>query len=172
MSDRILRQRHPNEPNTLATRKFNEQAAIHDPPSSATSEYNRKLKKRRITKNHLPTPTDPQIDAPVPQIFQDSPTIHPIVPAYHPHEAYNTLPVRLHHQNAVEPFDVLKLFLTSSLMESMTYNTNAYAALKTSECLQGGGRKWKEASTLELSIWLGIVVYMDVYNSPAVRDYW
>ena len=57
-------------------------------------------------------------------------------------------------------------------MESMTYNTNAYAALKTSECLQGGGRKWKAVSTLELSIWLGIVVYMGVHNPPAVRDYW
>ena len=57
-------------------------------------------------------------------------------------------------------------------MESMTCNTNAYAALKTSEHLQGGGRKWKEVSTPELSIWLGIVVHMGVHNSPAVRDYW
>ena len=172
MSDRILRQRHPNEPNTLATRKFNEKAAIHDPTSSAASEYNRKSKKRRITKNHSPTPTDPQIDAPVPGIFQDPLTFHPIIPAYHPHEAYNTLPVRICHQNAVEPFDILKLFLITSLMELMTYNTNAYAALKTSERLQGGDRKWKAVSTPELSIWLGIVVYMEVHNSPAVRDYW
>ena len=57
-------------------------------------------------------------------------------------------------------------------MESMTYNTDAYAALKTSERLQGGGRKWKAVSTPELSIWLGIVVYMGVHSSPAVRDYW
>ena len=54
----------------------------------------------------------------------------------------------------------------------MTYNTNAYAALKSSERLQGGGRKWKAVSTTELSIWLGIVVYMGVHNSSAVRDYW
>ena len=51
-------------------------------------------------------------------------------------------------------------------------NTSTYAALKTSECLQEGGRKWKEVSTLELGIWFGIVVYMGVHNSPAVRDYW
>ena len=172
MSDRILRQRHPNEPNTPATQKLDEEVAIHDPPSPAASEYNRKSKKRRITKNHSPTLTDPQINAPVSQIFQDPPTFHPIIPAYHPHEAYNTLPARLRHQNAVEPFDILKLFLTPSLIESMTYNTNAYAALKTSEHLQGGGRKWKAVSTLELSIWLGIVVYMGVHNPPAVRDYW
>ena len=132
MSDRILRQRHPNELNTLATREFNEEAAIHDPPSSATSEYNRKSKKKANHEKSLAHPTDPEIDAPVPQIFQDPPTFHPITPAYHPHEAYNTLPVRLCHQNAVVPFDILKLFLIPSLMELMTYNTNAYAALKTS----------------------------------------
>ena len=55
-------------------------------------------------------------------------------------------------------------------MESMTHNTNAYAALKTSEHLQEGGRNWKEVSTLELSIWLGIVVYMRVHNSPTIGD--
>ena len=123
-----------------------------------------KVEKGRITKNHSPTPTDSQIDAPVPQIVQDPPTFRPIIPAYHPHEAYNTLPARLRHQNTVEPFDILKLFLTPSLMESMTCNTNAYAALKTSECLQGGGRKWKAVSTPELSIWLGIVVYTGVHT--------
>ena len=158
MPERILHQKHPNEPNTLPTRKGNGEAAIHDPPLSATSEYYRKSKKRRITKNHSPTPTNPQIDAPVPQIVQDPPTFRPIISAYHPHEVYNTLPARLRHQNAVEPFDMLKLFLTPFLIESMTCNTNAYAALKTIERLQGGGRKWMAVSTPELSIWLGIVV--------------
>ena len=81
-----------------------------------------------------------------------------IIPDYHTHEAYNTLPARLRHQNAVEPFDILKLFLTPSIMKSMTCNTNAYAALKITERLQGGGRKWMAVSTPELSIWLGTVV--------------
>ena len=126
----------------------------------------------RITKNHLPTPTDPQIDAPVPQVVQDLHTFHPIIPTCHPHEAYNTLPARLRHQKVVVPFDILKLFLIPSLKELMACNTNTYAALKTSERLQEGGRKWKEVSTPELGIWLGIVVYMGVHNSPAVRDYW
>ena len=172
MPDRVLHQKHSNEPNTLPTRKGNEETAIHDPPLSATSEYYQKSKKRRITKNHSPTSTNPQIDAPVPQIVQGRPTFRPIISAYHPNEAYNTLPARLRPQNAVEPFDILRLFLTPSLIESVTCNTNAYAALETSECLQGGGRKWKEVSAPELSIWLGIVVYMGVHNSPVVRDYW
>ena len=172
MPDRIWCQRHPNKPNTLPTRKGNEEAAIHNPPLSVTSKHNRESKKRRITKNHSPTPTDPQINAPVPQIVQGPSTLRPIIPSFHPHDAYNTLLARLPHQNAVEPFDILKLFLTPSLMESMTLNSNAYAALKTSEDPQEGGGKWKEFSTSELSIWLGIVAYMGVHNSPAVQDYW
>jgi len=104
-------------------------------------------------KNHSLTLTDPQIDVPIPQIIQEPPTLHPITPTCHPHEAYNTLPVRLCHQKAVEPFNILKLFLTPSLMESMTCNTNAYAALKTREQLQGGGGERKGVSSLELGIW-------------------
>ena len=80
-------------------------------------------------------------EPPIPYIQRHGWTMD--ISAYHPHEAYNTLPARLRHQNAVEPFDILKLFL----IESMTCNTNAYAALKTSERLKGGGRKWKEVST-------------------------
>ena len=64
------------------------------------------------------------------------------------------------------------LFLTPSLTEPMTRNTNTYAAPKTSECPQEGGRKWKEVSTSELGTWFGITVYMGVHNSPAVQDYW
>ena len=107
------------------------------PPLSATSEYNR-VEKKEDHEQSLAHPTDPQIDAPVPQIVQDPPTFRPIIPSLHPHDAYNTLLARLPHQNAVEPFDILKLFLTPSLMESVTRNTNAYAALKTSEHLKGG----------------------------------
>ena len=54
----------------------------------------------------------------------------------------------------------------------MTCNTNTYAALKTSERPQGGVRKLKTVFTLELGIWLGIVVYMGVHKSPAVRGDW
>ena len=103
------------------------------------------VEKRRITKHHSPTPTNPQIDAPVPQIVQDSPTFRLIISAYHPHEAYNTLPTRLPHQNAVEPFDILKLFLTPPLFESMTRNSNAYVAPKLANAFRaevGSGREF------------------------------
>jgi hypothetical protein len=48
----------------------------------------------------------------------------------------------------------------------------AYAAAKASEQQLEGGRKWKEVAASELGVWLGIVWYMGVHSSPAVRDYW
>ena len=33
---------------------------------------------------------------------------------------------------------------------------------KLKESKQSGGRKWEEAAPEELSLWLGIVMYMDV----------
>jgi hypothetical protein len=92
-----------------------------------------KSKKRRITKNHSPTSADPQIQFPTPQIFQDPPTFHTIIPRYHPHTAYNTLPSKIRYQHIVEPFEILSLFLTQSLLEDMAANTNAYAAAKARE---------------------------------------
>ena len=55
---------------------------------------------------------------------------------------------------------------------AMSCNNNTYPAPRTSERLQEGGRKQKEVSTAELGIWLGIVIYMGVHNSPALRDDW
>ena len=57
-------------------------------------------------------------------------------------------------------------------MESITCNTKAYAALKTSERLQEGVKKWKEASTPEPSSWPGTAAYTGVHKSPAVRGHW
>jgi len=54
----------------------------------------------------------------------------------------------------------------------MAAHSNAYAAVKASERQVEGGRRWKEVSVSELGVWLGIVLYMGVHSSPAVRDYW
>ena len=138
----------------LAIQKGNKEAAFHYPPSSKTQNTSECRKKNH--KKSLAYLTDPQIDAPAPQTVQDSPTFHPIIPSRHPHEVYNTSSAGLRHQKAVEPFKILKLFLTPSNLEQRTCNTNTYAVLKTSEYLQGGGRKWKEVSTPESGIWSGL----------------
>jgi len=104
-------------------------------------------------------------------MFQEPPTFLPIVPRYHLHTAYNTLPSKIRFQHTVEHFEINRLFLTQSLLEDMVAKTNAYAAAKAREWQLEGGRKWKEVSASELGVWLGIVLYMGVYSSPAVKDY-
>ena len=131
-----------------------------------------KTKKRRITNDHSLTPTDPQNNAPPPQIDSTPPTFAPIIPRCPPHSAFNTLPVRTQHQHAVELMDILNLFLTAPLIEQITVNTNAYATLKIAKREREGGREWKELLVGELRVWLGIIVYMGVHCSPAVKDYW
>jgi hypothetical protein len=134
MSTRILRQQDPNTSYQLVPLEEDGEATAGELPLSTISKDHGKSKKRRITKNHSPTPpADPQIQFPTPQIFQDPPTFHPIVPRYHPHTAYNTLPSKICFQHTVEPFEILSLFLTQSLLEDMVANTKAYAAAKARE---------------------------------------
>ena len=175
MPDKILHQRHPDKPNILSTRKGNEEAAIHDPSLSATSEYNRKSKKdesRKITRpprqthksmHPFCTPDRSEPTYLPPHNLRLPPSTKPAIPCQRGSAT---------KMQYVEPFVIPKPFLTPSLMESMTCNTNSYAALETSECLQGGRRKRKEVFPPEFCIWLGIVVNMGVHNSPAVGDYW
>ena len=111
----------------------------------------------------------------LPQEASQLPAFAPIVPPTSPHGAYNMLPAHLRHSDHVEPVDILSLFLTKSLLQTMAANTNAYAAKQLEESRQSGesgGRKWEEVTPEELSLWLGIVLYMGVCSAPAVKDYW
>jgi hypothetical protein len=133
MSTRILRQRDPNTSYQHVPLEEDGEATAGELPLSTISKDQGKSKKRRITKHHSPTSADPQIQFPTPQIFQDPPTFNTIIPRYHPHTAYNTLPLKIRYQHIVEPFEILRLFLTQSLLEDMAANTNAYAAAKARE---------------------------------------
>jgi len=91
-----------------------------------------------------------------------------ISPAHH----LRTLLSKSRFQHTVELFKILSLILTQSLLEDIAANTNAYAAAEAREQQLVGGRKWKEVSALEPGVWLGIVLYMGVHSSPAVKDCW
>ena len=107
-----------------------------------------------------------------PQINSTPPTFAPIIPKCPPHNTYNTLLVRIQHQQAVEPMDILSLFLTTPLIEQIVINTNSYATQKIVGREREGGRKWGELLAGILRVWLGFAVYMGVHCSPAVKDYW
>ena len=95
-----------------------------------------------------------------------------MVPVAFPHKAYNTLPAIFRGLDAIEPIAILRLFLTDSLLKTITDNTNEYASQKLAEEKRSGGRQWKEVVLEDISCWLGIVLYMGVHSSPSVADYW
>jgi len=172
ISTRILRQLYPNTSYRLVPLEEDGEATASELLSSTISKDQGKSKKRRITKIHSPTPADPQIQFPTPQIFQDPHTFHPIIPRHHPDAACNTLPSKIRYQHTVEPLKILSIFLTPSLLQDTAALSNAYAAAPTSKQQMESGRKWKEVPTSELGVWFGIVLYLGVHSSPAVRVYW
>ena len=139
MSRRKLRQRNPNLSYKLSAFEGDGEPTEEHPPPVPSLLDKGKTKKRRITKDHSLPPTDPQNDAPPPQINSTPLSFAPIIPKCPPHNAYNALPVRIQHQQAVEPMDILSLFLTTSLIEQIAINTNAYAIQKIVEREREGG---------------------------------
>jgi hypothetical protein len=83
-----------------------------------------------------------------------------------------TLPAIIRSLDAIQPIDIFTLFLTPALLETVSTHTNAYASHNRGEGSQSSGRVWRDVSADEIGCWLGIVVYMGVYCSPAIADYW
>jgi len=89
-----------------------------------------------------------------------------------PHKPCNKLPAIFRGLNAIEQIEILRLFLTDSLLKTITDNTNEYPSQKLAEEKRSGGRQWKEVVREDISRWLGIVLYMGIHSSPSVADYW
>jgi hypothetical protein len=143
---------------------------LSTPPASPKKKTS--SKKARIVDDHAAAPAPPLVHPPVQPDATPKPVFHPMPPKVPIHDAYNTLPSALKGLHGIEPVDILNLFLTKSLLETMTANTNAYAAQKIAENHKDGGRTWKEVTGEELGGWIGIVIYMGVHGSPAIEDYW
>ena len=62
------------------------------------------------------------------------------------------------------------LFLDEEEFENLTQNTNSYATVK--EVGQGGSRTWQAAEREEILIFLGLRIYMGLYHTSTVPDYW
>ena len=75
--------------------------------------------KRRFTNDPSASPLEQQIE---PSQAQES-SFHPTVPKTSHHNSYNTLPLSSQHLDALEPKNILDLFLTTSLLKIMTTNT-------------------------------------------------
>ncbi|RPA96211.1 hypothetical protein L873DRAFT_1257624 [Choiromyces venosus 120613-1] len=111
----------------------------------------------------------------------------PLVPAFEPyehpklpHKRTLSLPVEFSGrfdavQNpephiAQHPIDFFTLFFDEEVFANLARNTNAYATVKWSG--QGGSRRWQAAQGREIMIFLGLIIYMGLYHTSTVPDYW
>jgi hypothetical protein len=151
MSDRQLRsygKKAKAEPPKSAEPPLETQAG----PSRTTKQSKGKQpeKKRRRTESHSPTPAAQQSPAPPAPEGSKAPTFHPIIPRVPTHKAFNKLPAELRRLKEVKPEAVFRLFLTNSLLETITKHTKEYAATKRGEDPPAGGRAWWDVTSKKL----------------------
>lgn len=76
------------------------------------------------------------------------------------------------HDN--QPIDFFLLFVDDDIMNLMVQETNKYASQKAerTNLLQARIRQWKDTTTDELKIFLGIQIWMGLVQMPSVTSYW
>lgn len=100
----------------------------------------------------------------------------PPVPAFEPykhtqprHDRILHLPTDLDAQ-PLRPLHLFMLFFDQEQFEELARNTNSYATTK--EAGRNGERRWYAVKGAEVMIFVGLVIYMGIYHSSAVTDYW
>jgi len=86
-----------------------------------------------------------------------------------PHERILHLPETI-SINRGRPLDFFTLFFDEKELEILTQNTNAYALRKGAS--DSHKRRWYNTSAAELQVFLALVLYMGVWQSPQYTDYW
>ena len=68
------------------------------------------------------------------------------------------------------PLLVFKLFFSDWIFELLARNTNSYAQSKGAG--GKGSRSWRPVTAAELRIWIGLLIYMSVFNQSRTEEYW
>lgn len=66
--------------------------------------------------------------------------------------------------------EYFQLFFSDNTFTLLGQNTNQYAASKNAG--SGGKRSWKPTSIPEMKIFFSLIIYMEVFPSAQVKDYW
>ncbi len=69
---------------------------------------------------------------------------------------------------------IFSLFFSQSQLQEIVKNMNIYAAVhgaKQETNQKGEGRNWVNLTIEELKIWLALVIYMEIFKFPAIKDY-
>ncbi len=70
------------------------------------------------------------------------------------------------------PYDYFALFFTPNLFQTITKNTNRYAAIHRIYAVQEGQREWSDLLVEELYVFIGAIIYMGVHDEPDIPMYW
>ena len=73
----------------------------------------------------------------------------------------------------VSPLAFFKLFFTDDIFNILVWNTNLYAKAKDARTTRHGkGRRWKPINRHELSIWMGLLIYIGLSDNSNLESYW
>ena len=148
-------------PNMSDRNRHQQPQKIHHTPSSSDYDADTKthlsstkypvkgkapVKKVWFTKNYSSNGLNEEIHLPATQKNLSDSVFHPMTPRALPHKAYNILPVIIWGLDEIQPFDIFRLFLTPSLLGTLSIYTNAYASQKREEGSQSSGRAWRNVS--------------------------
>ena len=103
-------------------------------------------------------------------LAQALPPVPSFEPYKHPrpsHKRILNFPQEFHGRS---PSDFFMLFFGEGQFTNFAQNTNAYATVK--EAGRDGSRKWYATQAGEMMIFVGLIIYMGLYHSSAVPDYW
>ena len=70
------------------------------------------------------------------------------------------------------PFDYFALFFTPKLIETITKNTNQYAAIQRLHIIEERVRKWDTLIMEELYVFIGALIYIGIHEEPRLDMYW
>ena len=129
MSNNQLRQCQSNVSYEPSISGDNSKSRSDSSRASNSVQESSRPAKRRVTNDHSACPLEQQSE---PSQAQAS-SFHPVVPKSPPHHAFNTLLPTIRHLDAIEPKNILDLFLTTSLLKIMATNTSPYDAIKRAE---------------------------------------
>jgi hypothetical protein len=87
-----------------------------------------------------------------------------------PQPAKATLPTDF--PPTAEPYDYFTLFFTPRLLQIITANTNQYANRQRIQVKQERVRQWRDLIVEELFVFIGVLVYIGVYEEPRIDMYW
>ncbi|XP_051980383.1 piggyBac transposable element-derived protein 4-like isoform X2 [Xyrauchen texanus] len=94
----------------------------------------------------------------------DKPDIEPPQPVFRP---AGTPGPQVVTTASLSPLQFFELFFSTSVMQTIVNNTNAYGA----KC-RNGKKPWRDITIKEFRSYLALVIYMGLLKCSSLRDYW